>query len=615
MGANRSTDHIPELRKQIRQLPKKPGCYIFKSGAGDILYVGKAKVLRNRATSYLSKDLQERTAMMVSEARSVDFIVTENELEALMLENNLIKKHRPPYNIFMRDDKSYPYVVITVADKYPRLSIMRRPRIKGAKIYGPYTAKATRQTVDFLRGIFPICTCRTPEKGRNGRCPCLDYHIGKCMAPCLGADPDEYHEMVTELCMFLEGKRGEILNRLEKQMKTASEEMRFERAAALRDRIKIIKGMLEDQKAVSISARNADVVGFASSATSSVIQLLSVREGLLIDSKFFAFPYAPEEEVVGSFVSQYYTSGPPIPPEILLPLFPEESEMISELLSKTRGAKVQLTAPMRGEKKKLVAMAIENAAHSLEKEMSLETKSIEQSARLIEELRQALSLEQPPRRIECYDISTTMGRNSVGSLILFIDGRPEKAGYRKFRIRKDPGLDDVGMMKEVLTRRLKHLGSETKDRHFAHPPDLIVVDGGIGQTNAVASVLDDKGHDIPIVGLAKRLEELYLPGKTKDPIRLKADSAPLRLLQQMRDEAHRFAISYHRSLRSQEMTKSALDSIPGIGATRRRRLLAAFSSLEELSQASEDQIIKATGVPRTVASMIIERVKGELGGP
>jgi len=612
MGAIRSREHIPKLRKQIRLLPKKPGCYIFKSGAGDILYVGKAKVLRNRATSYLAKNLQERTAIMVSEARSIDFIVTENELEALMLENNLIKKNRPPYNIFMRDDKSYPYVVITVADKYPRLSVMRRPRIKGAKTYGPYTAKATRQTVDFLRGIFPICTCRTPEKGRNGRCPCLDYHIGKCMAPCLGVDPEEYQEMVTELCMFLEGKRGEILKRLNKQMKAASEEMRFERAAALRDRIKIIRGMLEDQKVVSVSARDADVVGFASTATASVIQLLNIREGLLIDSKFFGFPYASEEEVIGSFLSQYYTSGPPIPPDLLLPELPEEHEVIAELLSKTKGAKVRLSAPMRGEKKKLVAMAIENAEHSIEKELSLETKSIEQSARLIEELRQALSLESAPRRIECYDISTTGGRNSVGSLILFVDGRPEKAGYRKFRIHMDDGLDDVGMMKEVLTRRLKHLNADSKDRHFAQAPDLIVVDGGIGQTNAVASMLDEAGQTIPLVGLAKRLEELYLPGKSKDPIRLQADSAPLRLLQQMRDEAHRFAISYHRSLRSQEMTKSALDSVPGVGATRRRRLLAAFASLEELAAAPEEQIVKAAGVPRTTAREIKRRASEEL---
>lgn len=583
----------------------KPGVYLFKSPSDEVLYVGKANLLRNRVSSYFHSDLSARIEMMVSEAARIDYIVATNELEALILECNLIKRHRPRYNVMLRDDKSYPYLVITVADKYPRLAVMRRPRVKGAKIYGPYTARALRKTVDFLRSLFPICNCRTPEKGRNGRCPCLDYHIGRCMAPCMGVDPDAYREMVSELCLFLEGKRKSVLFRLEQQMKEAAEVQEFERAARIRDRINSIKGMLQNQQAMSHYIKDADVIGLAASPVGSMIQLLTVRDGLLLDSKHFPFPFAPDDEIVRSFLVQYYSSGTPIPGEILTPIFIDEHELISEWLGRLRGHKVRIASPVRGDKRKLVKMADENAEHSLMKRASLEAESIKQADLVMSELKDALDLPSTPHRIECYDISTIMGTHSVGSMVLFTQGRPHKDGYRKFRIRKDPGLDDVGMMTEVLQRRFRN---ENPDKR----PDLVVVDGGIGQVNAAKKVLDERGLEIPVIGLAKRLEEVFLPNRSSAPIRLARNSAALLLLQQIRDEAHRFAVTYHRSIRSKEMTSSALDKIPGIGPERRKKLLRSFSSLEELSSASEEEIIRATGMPRQLAAEILSSVRSEI---
>ncbi len=592
-------------------LPTKPGCYQMKNAAGMIIYVGKAINLKNRVRSYFHADASHdnKTRRLVREIAHIEWIVVGSELEALILEMNLIKRHRPKYNIKLKDDKRYPYIKVHWNESYPRVTVTRQMTEDGSRYFGPYTsAWAVYQTLDVLRKVFPYLTCDREITGQDKRA-CLYYDIKLCSGPCIGAvDQAGYRQMLNDLMEFLQGHSEEITERLLKEMETAAEELRFERAAALRDQMKAIQSIVERQKVVfSSDYLDSDVVAMARSDGEACVQIFFIRGGKLIGREYFILEGTEDTsdgEVIGQFIQQFYTEAANVPAQVMLPQEIEEAKIITQWLRSRRGGqKVEMFVPKDGQPHDLVQMAAENATETLNALRAQWQADTHKQELALAELQSALGLAAPPNRIECYDVSHTQGVATVGAMIVFEQGIPARRLYRKFNIDSTSigNPDDFASMEEMLTRRFRRWQSASEsatqapggklDESFAFLPDLVIVDGGKGQLGRVVKVLENAGlfGKVPVVGLAKREEEIFFPHKT-DPLMLPRHSQALYLVQRIRDEAHRFGITAHRNRRSKLGMASQLDAIPGIGPARRKSLLIHFGSVDKIKLASLEEL-------------------------
>jgi excinuclease ABC subunit C len=621
----------PTLQERIKDLPERPGVYLFTDGRGKVLYVGKASCLRERVRSYWTGDPPPKIAHMLARAADVEVIVTHSEGEALLLENTLIKRHRPPYNTRLRDDKTYPYIRIDLQEEFPLVSFTRQVRQDGALYFGPYaSAGSVRRTLDLLNRLFPFRTCTKTITGRDPR-PCLEYFIHRCAAPCAGyISRENYREVIRHVVRFLQGKGETILTDLRRQMEEAAERWDFERAARLRDRIRAIERVLEEQKVVSLRREDMDVVGLAQGHTEARAEVFFIRQGKMVGRDHFALEGTQDEppaRVLAHFLLQFYEAATFIPPVVVLPCLPEEAPLLAETLGRRRGGAVRLLVPKRGGKKRLLAMAVENAQEGLRLQHARALADEGVLARALAEVQEALALPRAPRRIEGYDISNTRGTDAVGSMVVFVDGKAQRAHYRRFRVRTVEGVDDYAMLREVLRRRFARLAEAyRKAPHLFTPgapipeqegwgitPDLVLVDGGKGHLSVAQEALLELGLSpalIPLAALAKEREEVFIPG-VPEALLLPRGSPGLLLLQRVRDEAHRFALSYHQRLRSRRQTRSALDQVPGIGPRRKGLLLRAFGSLQGIREAPVERIAALPGMTLALA----RRLKESLGGP
>ncbi|MDE3118694.1 MAG: excinuclease ABC subunit UvrC [Nitrospirota bacterium] len=593
----------PALQSKLDHLPAQPGVYLMKNGKGEILYIGKALVLADRVRSYFLKgaDHTPKTAVLVGQVADLETIVTRSELEALILESNLVKRHKPRFNVVLRDDKQYPYLRLPIKDDFPRLSIVRRVQKDGALYYGPYVpTNALRETLKVIRKVFPLATCEIDIDGTAERA-CIEFEIKRCMAPCTGNQSrEDYHQIVKQVRQFLEGRDTELLDGLRAEMQAAAEQERFEEAARLRDRLLKIERTLEKQRVTQTASTDQDVIGLARQGAAVDLQMLFVRGGLLIGRKDFFWPdaaEAPDEELVRAAIEQFYNKDGLPPKELLVPTPLDDASLIEAWLSEKKGESVRVLAPERGGKHQLLLLAEENAASAVADH--LRNEATERLA--ADELKRLLRLDRPPRRIEGFDISNTMGEQSVASLVVWEEGQAKKADYRKFRIQTVQGANDFASMQEAVVRRY----GDTEDLPL---PDLILIDGGLGQLAAAVEGLRQAGQaGLPIIGLAKakgeKDERIFLPGR-KNPIILHAASPATHLLQRIRDEAHRFAITYHRNLRGKALIASRLDSIAGVGEVRRTRLLRRFGSLAHIARATDEELRDAAGVDAKTAAAI-----------
>ncbi len=614
-----------QLQGILDTLPTKTGCYLMKDKDSKVIYVGKAVNLRSRVRSYFHSGGQEhpRTRQLVQNIRDIEWILVGSELEALILEMNLIKKHKPFYNVRLKDDKRYPYIKIHWGEDYPRVTVTRRVVEDGAQYFGPYTGVwAVHQTLDVLRRIFPYLTCNRLITGQDTRA-CLYYDIKLCTGPCIGAiSKDEYRAMIASLAEFLRGRTDGIVDRLHGDMQFAANELRFEQAATLRDQIEAIQQIVARQKIVlSSDYVDTDVIALARSEREACVQVFFIRNGRLIGREYFLMEGTddtPDASVMSEFVKQFYDQSPGVPPQVLLPHEVEEIQIVRQWLESRRGGqKVTIKVPKRGQKRELVQMAAENAAETLNALQAQWESDEHRQTQALAELNEALELPQAPARIECYDISNTQGTAMVGSMVVFEQGVPNKQHYRRFNIRNVIGPDDFASMEEVLTRRFRRWqamealerdespGAKKPDRSFSTLPDLIIIDGGKGQLGRAVKVLNEfgLGDVVPVVGLAKREEELFLPGKPL-PVLLPRKSEGLYLVQRIRDEAHRFAITAHRKQRSRLGITSQLDTIPGIGPTRRKALMQHFGSIDAIRQASEQELAAAPKMNTSSAAAV-----------
>ncbi|MBT3314347.1 MAG: excinuclease ABC subunit UvrC, partial [Anaerolineae bacterium] len=594
------------IKNTLATLPDKPGCYIMKNAEGKIIYIGKAVNLKNRVRSYFhaSAGHDRKTRRLVQEIVDIEWIVVGSELEALILEMNLIKRHRPHFNVRLKDDKRYPYIKVHWQDDFPKVTVTRQLRKNdGARYFGPYTSVwAVHQTLDLLRRIFPYLTCNREITGMDKRA-CLYMDINLCSAPCVGAaSKAEYRQMITDLMQFLDGRTTPIVKRMQQEMAKASEEMRYEKAASLRDQINAIEKVVEKQKVITKKQIDSDVIAMAREDGDACVQIFFIRAGKMIGREYFMLEGtedSADEEVMAQFVKQFYTEAANVPSEVLLPKEIEEAHIIKQWLNTKRGGrKVEMRVPRRGQSRHLVQMATENASEtlkSLRAQWQADTHKQEQS---IAELQEAFKLKDPPNRIECYDISNTQGVATVGSMVVFTQGVPDKKLYRRFNIRSVTGPDDFASMEEALTRRFKRWEAaqvetskpkKASDASFSFLPDLLIVDGGKGQLSRAVEVLEkfDLMGKVPVVGLAKREEEIFFPNNPQS-ILLPRHSQGFYLIQRIRDEAHRFAITAHRKQRNKIGMTSALDVIPGIGPAKRKSLLQHFGSLDKIRLASVD---------------------------
>ncbi len=606
------------LQGILDTLPTKPGCYLMKDAEGQVIYVGKAINLRNRVRSYFhsGQDQDLKTRQLVQRIRDIEWIVVGSELEALILEMNLIKKYRPRYNIRLKDDKRYPYIKVHWADPFPKVTVTRQMVRDGSRYFGPYTSVwAVHQTLDVLRRIFPYLTCDRAITGQDER-PCLYYDIKLCSGPCIGAiDQASYRQMISDLCEFLEGRTAPIVERLRSEMEQAAEELRFERAAALRDQIYAIERVVEKQKVISNEQIDSDVIAIARDNGEACVQVFFIRSGKLIGREYFILEGAlgePDKEVIEEFIKQFYSEAASIPQQVLLPQEVEEAQIISQWLHKRRGGeKVELVVPHNGPPQELLQLATENALETLRALKAQWEADTHRQSQALAELQQALGLPQPPNRIECYDISNMQGTAAVGSMVVFEQGVPRKALYRRFNIQTVSGPDDFASMEEVLTRRFRRYQAAQQEREapgakldpaFAFLPDLLIVDGGKGQLSRAVAVLQafELQDKVPVVGLAKQQEEIFRPGY-KESLLLPRHSQALFLIQRIRDEAHRFAITAHRNRRGKTGLASRLDAVPGIGPARRKALLQQFGSIEAIQQASLEELISVKGISEETA--------------
>ncbi|MCO5204986.1 MAG: excinuclease ABC subunit UvrC [Anaerolineae bacterium] len=615
---------VPErIETVLKNLPTVPGVYLHKDKNGKVIYVGKAINLRSRVRSYFRPKVDSfKTERLRDKIADLEIITTESELEALLLENTLIKKYKPYYNIRLKDDKRYPYIKVHWGDPFPKVTVTRRMVRDGARYFGPYTSVwAVHQTLDMLRRIFPFLSCDRTITGNDPRA-CLYFDIKLCNGPCIGAvNQEEYRAMIKQLMDFLNGKSEHITRDIKRKMLVASENLDFERAARYRDQLRAIEKIVEKQKVISAAKADQDVVAFARDEGDACVQIFFIRHGKLIGREYFLLENTDgenDETVLGDFLTQFYDSAAHVPKEVLLPGEVEEARIIEQWLKQKRGTKVSLQIPQRGQKKELVDMAATNAADTLATLRQQWAADRSKHVTAMNELKEALDLPTQPSRIECYDISHTQGTNTVGSMVVFVQGAPRKSDYRRFNV-KSVTNDDYGAMKEVLTRRFQRykdasngeltdpnqIGKPRRETAWALLPDLLIVDGGKGQLAMAVEILEqfDLQDEVPVVGLAKREEELFLPN---NPVSVLLDrrSQGLYLVQRVRDEAHRFANEGHRKRRSKAGTASILDSIPGVGPKRRKMLLDQFESLDGIRDATIEEIASVPGIPVEVAESV-----------
>lgn len=607
------------FRAKLDALPTEPGVYIMRDAERRVIYVGKAVNLRSRVRSYFQESAQgsSKIRRLVAEVADLEFIVTATELEALVLECNLIKEHRPRFNVRLKDDKRYPYIKVHWQDPFPRVEVTREMRQDGARYYGPFAdVGAVRQTLDVLRRIFPYLTCTREITGKDRRA-CLYYHIKRCSGPCIGAiSQEDYRATIQQICLFLEGKTERIQTQLQAQMKSAAEALDFERAAFIRDQINAMQRVVERQRVVTRARADEDVIAFAREDGDTCVQVFFIRGGKLIGRETFLLDGVEDDQpshILGSFVKQFYDEAAYIPPQIVLSEGLDERLIVESWLRGKRGDKVVVRVPRRGEQKELVALASKNAAETLAHLRAQWQLDEAKWAAALAELQGALGLPEPPTRMECYDISNIQGASATGSMVVFVKGTPRKSDYRRFRIQTVEGADDFAMMAEVLRRRLLRLKAAAdkeprapgaKPDAFALKPDLILVDGGKGQLNAARRVMEELGfRDIALASLAKEREEVFVPDRP-DPVPLAPNSQASFLLQRLRDEAHRFAVAYHRTIRGRAGLASSLDRIPGVGPRRRKALLARFGSLDGIRRASVEELAAVPGMTREIAARV-----------
>jgi excinuclease ABC subunit C len=605
-------------------IPDAPGAYLFRDVDGRVIYAGKAGSLRKRLASYWSRPLHPRTAAMVEAASGVEWIVASGDVDALMLEYNLIQTHRPRFNIRYRDDKSYPYLALTVGEQWPRAQVLRGTKRKGVRYFGPYGhAWAIRDTLDALTRVFPVRTCSNSffdQRRRAGR-PCLYYDIGRCSGPCVpevtGVTEEGYRAHVDALADFLAGNERPVLQRLEREMREASEREEFELAAKLRDQLVAARRALENQEMVLTQPEDLDVIGLVEDDLEASIQAFFVRRGRVKGRKGWVADRVEEldrAQLVGSFVRELYMERSEVPPRILVPEIPADADLLTAWLTDRRDGRVTFAVPERGAKRKLMETVVQNAREHFQRHKLRRASDFGARSRALSELGRLLGLEQAPLRIECYDVSNLGATDTVGSMVVFEDGLPKRSDYRRFEIKGVPGQDDFASMEEMLHRRFARLRKERaedepKRRRFSYPPALLVVDGGRGQLSVATKVLAESGLHIPAIGLAKRLEEVYFPDRP-DPLVIARGSEALFVLQHLRDEAHRFAITYHRQKRARRALASPLDDVPGVGPARKKALLKRFGSLARLSRASVEEIAATPGVGPEVARTVHERLTG-----
>lgn len=606
------------INPDLSTIPTQPGVYIFKDQAGRAIYVGKAARLRDRVRSYFGASAGFKEDQIVVEAGDLEFIVTGSEVEALILEQSLIKRHRPRFNIRFKDDKHYPYIRVAWQDDFPKVHMVRQMRRDGAKYYGPFaSSQAMYRTLDIARRIFPYLTCDRKITGKDKQ-PCLYYHLHLCTAPCIGVIHNEdYRKLIAGLCEFLEGKHEVVVESLRKQMEEAAERLDYERAARLRDQVRAITRTMEKQRIVSKYPTDQDVIALVKKEGEAGVQVFFVRQGRLIGRESFILEGIAEEEeseILGSFVKQFYDGVAYIPAEVLLSHEIAEAELIAQWLIQRRESNVNVSVPRRGQRKELVELAQENAAQMLE---HLERQTLAEEGKAVAalaDLQERLGLEEMPSRIEGYDISNIQGKFPTGSMVVFKEGRPEKKSYRHFSIRTVPGPDDYAMMKEVLSRRFRR-ALDKGARDWAELPDLILIDGGKGQLSAAREVLDEQGLDyIPSVALAKEREEIFKPGQSV-PIILPEGSGALHLVQRIRDESHRFAKSLYERQHRKEGLVSLLDEIPGVGPRRKKALLQHFGSWEAIAKASLQELSEIQGMNEIVAQRVKESLEPHLASP
>ena len=615
--------NIFDIQEELKKLPDKPGVYIMRDQNGEVIYVGKAVVLKNRVRQYFqaSANHSPKTQVMVSKIREFEYIVTDSELEALILECNLIKKYKPKFNILLKDDKSYPYIKVTMHEDYPRVLMTRRMVKDGSKYFGPYSnATAVKETIDLIKKLFPIKTCKKVFPRDIGKeRPCLNYYIHQCLGPCQGdVNKEEYRRLMQDICSFLDGKQDDIIKRLEEQMAVASEKLDFEKAAGIRDKINSLRHIAEKQKVLSTAMNDHDVVGFARDETDSCVQVFFIRGGKLIGRDHFIFEDSgdiEDGELLSSFLKQFYAKTEYIPGDIMLQAETDEVELLETWLGEKRGARVRIKVPQRGEKHRLIEMVSRNALIELNHFRDRVKKESSYAAESLEKLKALLNLEKRPARIEAYDISNTGSSEIVASMVVFEKGLPAPREYRRFRIKTLEKQNDYGSMQEVITRRLKHAerekselrekGINSETGKFTKLPDIILVDGGLGHVNAVCEVIQEQGVNIPVFGMVKDDRHRTRGLVTRDrEIDLAQDLPVLRFITAIQDEAHRFAVEYNKKLRNKRYTGSVLDEIEGIGEKRRKSLLKHFGSINRIKTASIDDLAAVEGISRATAEKI-----------
>ena len=595
------------LEDKLQRLPRSSGVYLFRDEAGEVLYVGKAKSLRSRVRSYFQRgDSRVGAARLAERAADVEVIVTRTEAEALHLEQNLVKRHRPPFNIRLRDDKSFPYIAVTMTDEYPRVMFTRERHRRGNLYFGPYAnAKKVRETLDVLNRVFRFRPCEGPRPGRHSGIPCLDFHIDRCFAPCIGAiSKEEYAEVIDGVVSFLSGDTQTIQAELAERMREAAAEERFEEAARYRNRLFSIRHLADRQATERREVGTVDVIGLAVDGDCAAVQVFPLRDGKMIDRYGFHLENVEgedEQAILEAFVLEYYGGTPSTPPEVLVSAELEDTQPLSEFLSERRGSRVVVRTPLRGEKRRLVELASENARLALEADTAVREAARSRRVAALEELREVLNLESLPVRIECFDVSNIQGESIVASMTVFVDGSARKAHYRTFAIRGLEGQDDVGAMREAVSRRFARLRRGDHDESFSRMPNLVVVDGGKAQLGAALAAIEEL--DLPrvaVIALAKREEEVFVPGFPA-PIVLDRTSPGLQLLQRIRDEAHRVALRFHRRRRGSRSMETIFEGLPGVGPVRRRAIIRHFGSVERFLEASQEELEGVPGLPQKTA--------------
>ena len=606
---------------RLRSVPTRPGCYLFKNAEGEVLYVGKAASLRARLRSYFTSPNQQpvKVRVMLSQAADYETIVTDSEVEALILENNLIKEKRPKYNVRLRDDKQYPYLCVTMQEPYPRVIRVRQTHKDGAIYFGPYTdSKALNETMAILKKLFPYRSCELTipdEADQPGPVidrPCLEYFIKRCGAPCVRyINRTDYLAIINQVLLFLQGKQDEVLRQLRLQMDSAAEALDFERAASLRDQIASVERVVGRQKITSPRVADQDVIALAQDETEACVEIFHVRQGKVVAQDHYLLESGESEpaEALASFLQQYYERATHIPRDILLQHEVQDEEVLVEWLERLRGGTVSMTVPRIGEKRRLIDLVADNAREALEQHRLRWMNDAQKTTSALKELQEALGLATVPNRIECYDISNIHGTSAVGSMVVFEHGKPKNAEYRRFKIKTVEGSNDFAMMAEMIGRRFKRVETDSDDQSFGSLPDLVIVDGGKGQLHAARDALRSLGReDVNVVSLAKRLEEIFVPGR-EESVLFPRTSQALYLVQRIRDEAHRFAVSYHRVVRQKGTVASRIDAVPGVGPARRKALIKAFGSVRGIKAASAEEIAGVAGM----TSKLAETVKQHLG--